>query len=359
MTSKEGAVDKSINDGKGKESGDRKSAPYQGNRYSNQNHNQNNNNQNNNKNFVPRQFKFEGECPELKGSVYDCIDSRQADMYSKTNKVLAGYVGRTYKYSGDIRLVVEKLVMPDLEIPVDPPADASLTAIKIWDKEVDEYMKLRTALRENVKTLYSLVWGQCSDNMRQRVEASPNFATMSSTLNGLTLLISIKSVAFQFQSQNYPEEALHEAKRRFFYCRQKPGVTVTTYLELFQSIVDVIDHVEGDIGTDRGLINRMATSEQVDLDLDADHVVTALKSRVKDKYLATAFILGADRVRFGKLIEDMQNGYLHGRNDYPVTLTAAYNLLINWKQDSRNGSRNPGPNTVLISIPTEPRREPP
>ena len=36
-----------------------------------------------------RQPKFEGKCEELKGHIYDCSDSRQADIYIKTTRELA------------------------------------------------------------------------------------------------------------------------------------------------------------------------------------------------------------------------------------------------------------------------------
>ena len=56
-----------------------------------------------------RQPKFEGKCDELKGFIYDCSDSRQADMYVKTTKEIAEYVGCTYKFGSDARLAIENL----------------------------------------------------------------------------------------------------------------------------------------------------------------------------------------------------------------------------------------------------------
>ena len=47
--------------------------------------------------MTPRQPKFEGKCDDLKGHVYDCSDSRQADQFARTTKVIAEYVGRTYR----------------------------------------------------------------------------------------------------------------------------------------------------------------------------------------------------------------------------------------------------------------------
>ena len=102
---------------------------------------------------VSRLPKFEGRCEQLKGHVFDCSDARQSDMYTKTIKEIAEYVGRTYKYSGDIRLAVENLELPDTTEPDDPPANATRTQVRIWEKQVDEYVKRDNYLKENIKTL--------------------------------------------------------------------------------------------------------------------------------------------------------------------------------------------------------------
>ena len=48
--------------------------------------------------IVPRQPMFEGKCAKLKGHhVYDCSDARQADLFIKTTKEVAEFLGRTYK----------------------------------------------------------------------------------------------------------------------------------------------------------------------------------------------------------------------------------------------------------------------
>jgi hypothetical protein len=47
-------------------------------------------------------------------------------------------------------------------------------------------------------------------------------------------------------------------------------------------------------------------------------------------------MLGSDKARFGRLLENLENDYLQGHNNYPTSITAAYNLLTNWKQDPRN-----------------------
>jgi hypothetical protein len=68
-----------------------------------------------------------------------------------------------------------------------------------------------------------------------------------------------------------------------------------------------------------------------------------LSEDVEQQIVATAFILCADCLRFGKLIEHMENSYHQGNNKYPAMIvSAAYHLLSNWKQDPRHGLREVG-----------------
>jgi len=56
-----------------------------------------------------------------------------------------------------------------------------------------------------------------------------------------------------------------------------------------------------------------------------------------NKKIAYGILVRADCGRFGKLIEEVENTYLKGNNDYPTTPTEAYNLLVNnYKNYSTN-----------------------
>ena len=297
-----------------------------------------NNSNNNNRQAIPRQTKFEGECTELKGHIFDCSDIKQSELFIKTSKALAGHVGRTYKYSADIRFVVDNLELTVIDEPVDPPADHTRTQERIWQKKVDEFVARETQLRENVKTLYSLVLGQCTDIMKQKLEGLDSFETISSENNGMELLKSIKIITFQFQGQKFLPQAMHEAKRRFYLCYQNKYMTTAQYLEYFQNLVDVIDHIGGSVGDDSGLFEDFVNQNEIDIaTADIDKIGLA----AKDQYLAVAFLLGADRSRYGRLIESLENDHIRGKQAaFPKTLTSAYNLLTNWKQNANNMNRN-------------------
>jgi Zinc knuckle len=200
--------------------------------------------------------KFEGRCNELAGHVYDYARVRQAaDQYTKTTREICEYVGRTYKHGADTKIALEMLAMPTFCEPENPLADATQTRVRIWEKEVNEYVKRGILLSENLKTAYSLIYGQCSEAMRAKLESRPNHQAMEASADAIALLENIRTVMFQFQAQCYATLALHEAKRRFYTpFTQDKHSTVQQYYETFKNNVDVIEYCGGTIGDDPGLV---------------------------------------------------------------------------------------------------------
>ena len=54
--------------------------------------------------------------------------------------------------------------------------------------------------------------------------------------------------------------------------------------------------------------------------------------------------MGADRVQFGRYLEDLENDFTQGVDRYPNSRVDAHHVLANWKQDPRNLVRLTGGN---------------
>lgn len=72
----------------------------------------------------------------------------------------------------------------------------------------------------------------------------------------------------------------------------------------------------------------------------------------KQLILALAFIIGANHKRYRHVIQDLENSLIHGDSKYPLTCTAAYNLLVSWRQDPCNLKQitNQGDGSLLSSF---------
>ncbi len=80
------------------------------------------------------------------------------------------------------------------------------------------------------------------------------------------------------------------------------------------------------------------------------HVEEVLRAKNTARSLAMAFLLGSDQARYGRLIYDLENDFVQGRNP-ATTIAAAYNLLLtNWKQENRYGWQPPSANGIFNTI---------
>jgi len=287
-----------------------------------------------------KQNKFEGRVEALKGHIYDCTDNRQADLYISTTREIAGYVATALKNGNDVKLAIENLKVPVMVLPNDLPANATAAQKRHWDKKVDEISKKEMILEENMKTLFSIIWGQVSDVLKHRIQAHEDFKKMNSEADSLALLAALRNEAFNFQSQKDQAQALHEAIRRFYLINQGRFDSCQAYMDRYDNGMRVMQHIGGKLPIYPSLVDADLEQNGLDRETATEAEIAASEKRATERQMAMGFILGSDRLRFGKLIEDLENQHTQGMKSFPQTLSDAFILLNNWKNNPRNNQRN-------------------
>jgi hypothetical protein len=185
---------------------------------------------------VAQKSKFEGRCKELEGYVYDICGAQQANQYMKTTEEIGLYVSQHYSHGADIGTAVQTLARPVIKDLADPAPDASLAVKKRWEDQLKRWNQRMDTLEENISKLYNLVWGQCSDALRAKIESQPEFARIRDyPMEGIELLKLIKTISFKFEPQVYKPLAIDDAMRKFMSARQGKQMQAAEYLELFQT----------------------------------------------------------------------------------------------------------------------------
>jgi hypothetical protein len=94
--------------------------------------------------------------------------------------------------------------------------------------------------------------------MQQCLKAKDDFDATSKNADGTALLLGIKAIMFNFQSQKYLAYSLHELKSRLYTCCPGKFMMTQAYLEQFINTVEVIENSRGSIGNEPGIV-RAAT----------------------------------------------------------------------------------------------------
>jgi hypothetical protein len=140
------------------------------------------------------------------------------------------------------------------------------------------------------------VLGQCTDVVLAKLEASDTYNEMSEEADSMKLLKEIRALVYNFQSQKYAPQALHEGKRRFYLLSQDKHSTCQAYLERFQNCVDVIEHCCGSIGQETGLVRKVLEDKGLIAEAATQEQIREAQVTAQEVYLAAAFILGSDRI---------------------------------------------------------------
>ena len=175
---------------------------------------------NNNKNRAKTVYKnnnnFEGSQKGLEGHIFECSTRQQADVYNDTIKEIIGYAGRELKHSVDICFMLDELqekVIPDAtELTEEEQKNHMKKYMK--EQEFNQLIKRRTELQNNIQNMYNIVWGQCTDVLKAKLEGIANYNNMKTNMDVVALIKAIKKIVFKFEDQRYVPASLYDAKKQ-------------------------------------------------------------------------------------------------------------------------------------------------
>jgi hypothetical protein len=97
---------------------------------------------------------------------------------------------------------------------------------------------------------FGLSLGQCTEYLRAKLKALPEYLGMKEDFNVFNLIKSSKGITYTFEESSYYMEALDYLKIRLFMLRQGKDMTNDKFLELFQTHVAVVEQFGGEICRD-------------------------------------------------------------------------------------------------------------
>jgi hypothetical protein len=166
----------------------------------------------------------------------------------------------------------------------------------------------------------------------------------------MSLLKGIRAEMTGFWNKMYLPHALHKTMKDFYSLGQGKHRSNQEYLDECNTMVTTSKESGATIGSHPGGITRILTQTAKDAANYTDVEQNAALKTATDQYLAVAFLVGADRTRYGTLVEEIENEYLRNKGSsssagtYPTTVPEAYDYLCNYKKDPQNLTRLLGHN---------------
>jgi hypothetical protein len=262
----------------------------------------------------------------MNGHVFQVFsESKNEKQFSKTYEMLGQYAAKELQYSGDLDSLFNNMgdiKKPTLKEPEDISPDATTIQKQISAEKVKVFVQRTLILENNLKAMYAVIWGQCSENMQNKVKTLEGFKEAQRDNDCVWLLKSIRQITYNFEDHKYLYSSLLEAELNYMTYKQSEHESVAVYLENFRARYEVFEHYGGSIG------QHIASLKAVPGDKLMDKERLAIS---REKTLAHMFLRHSDPKRFDLLLTDLDNHYSRGNNQFPVTLQAAYTMLAEYK----------------------------
>ena len=113
----------------------------------------------------------------------------------------------------------------------------------------------------------------------------------------------------------------------------------------------MLEHCGASLGEDNGIITKVLEHHDIEPATATATQKENAQIEAQQWSYGLAFLMGADRVRFGRYLEDLENDFTQGVDRYPKSRVDACHVLANWKQDPRNLVRLTGRNNG-VQFPT-------
>lgn len=284
-------------------------------------------NQNNN---AAKKPSLVGAIPEL--DVFDYTNNRiDVVKFNEAKRKVAIYVGTHFGVNAHVLehgtdFVFTPPEQPDaaeLEEDEDPHGlrrSMYLEDYKSYRKKVDHY-------EDNKPKVFNILKGQCSVSMRNMLKRVDNWTEIEEEKDPLALWLEMVNISMNGTAvADDAEKRIIDATRRFQTFRQQNRETVGEFYERFEV------EYEAFLGSGARLVQveiPVAMPEH-DAELLHDEI-----GRREEKQKALHFMNKLDRSRFGGMVDELQNAFDRGRNEYPITLNAAYQMAINFRENGR------------------------
>ncbi|KAG7347353.1 reverse transcriptase RNA-dependent DNA polymerase [Nitzschia inconspicua] len=266
---------------------------------------------------------YKGDIPGMNGHVFQVYsESSDPKQFSATCNALQQYVEINMAHSGDMALLFSEFKTPTLPRPRKEPtdgleADELEVELAIWNNKIKKFGERCDTLEDNLRATYNAIWGQCSVAMRNKLKSLPDFKTKDYERDCAWILNSIKGIAQRFEGTRVVNLAIADAVASLYNFRQGANVSVPDFYQEFCTKLEVVEHFTKDkpIGTTAAHLEHSGGDKAI----------------ARDRDIAILLLRAANQRIYGSLLNDLENLYSRGEDQYPANLAAAYNMLLTYR----------------------------
>ena len=245
--------------------------------------------------------------------------------YDVFREKLCNYIGRKINDGDLIVCQVRDYANPEKEfeatnkpkalegVDKDDPTEKAIQA-----EEIKLYVKQRSMIRSNIKKVFALIWGQCSEPLQTLVKNKTKYKENEKKKDVVWLLKGLKEITSGLDVLSNKRGTLHNALINFATMKQSRSESLDDYMKRVKSNIELLVLAGG---------KHMLCSPEIMT--KAKDVPTPDEIAVEEeKFTAMHILKRSDPARHGDLLEELNNKSLFGHDDWPETSTRTYEIMM-------------------------------
>lgn len=162
------------------------------------------------------------------------------------------------------------------------------------------------------------MYGNCTEGLQTMLRADSEFEMKSKALDHEWLFEKVKIIVSGLDTKVNLRVSLHDVMFNFILLKQQQHETNDTYLTRFMSMIETLKIAGGE----HVLVSPILLEKTI-----ANASAAEIRAE-KEKFMAVCFLLRSDETRYKTLLDDLKRSSNLGRDEYPATLTEAFDLLV-------------------------------
>jgi hypothetical protein len=200
---------------------------------------------------------FKSAISEITQDTFNTGQNKFAAQFMQSRKNVANYLQRTsvsegYLVAETVRTGREQTIPLPAAVDANAPDAADLKIIR--DKEVKTIAKRRLKLQDSLKKGYTTIYDQCSQEVRDKLEATDDWDKTQRDQSLHELIQKIKHICVGFDDNKQEVFNLVQALKMLFLFTQGEKEIVDKYGRNFRSLWDTVEAFGGSPGINRGLV---------------------------------------------------------------------------------------------------------
>ena len=251
------------------------------------------------------------------------VDKKAA--FDAFREKLCNFIVRELKHGADAVAVVQDMKDPMIDFKANKkPAELSDedkkkdVEVAIQTQKIKNYVAREETLSSNIEKIYAITWGQCTESLKGIVRNIEDYAVKSKDFDVIWLLEQLKKITSGIDVKLNKRAVLHEQLLTFLTMRQGATENNDDYMKRFTSNLQVLELAGGGHILCSPTLMTKAGTAPTDDEIKVE----------EEAFKAMCLFKRADTTRFGELHEELKNGTYLGRDEYPTTTAATYDLLV-------------------------------